>query len=102
MEPPASSSTDVSITKGMCFPDQKSCTKVLRKYAAANGMTIKLLATLHGGSMVTYKCDGGDECRFEVMALRSKRQSQSGYFISRCNLMHNKCVGRSKRTALYL
>ncbi|EGZ21308.1 hypothetical protein PHYSODRAFT_329288 [Phytophthora sojae] len=90
---------DDTITEGTCFPDQKSCTKALRKYAATHGMTIKLDPKHHGGAMLTYKCDGGDQCRFTVVALRSQRQASSGYFISHCNLAHNMCIGRSKLTA---
>jgi hypothetical protein len=93
---------EVRIAKGMCFADQNACTAAMRKYAAKHRMTVKLATEHRGGSMLTYVCAGGEQCRFKVTALRSRRPSQSGYFINHCNLAHNMCVGRIKLTASQL
>ncbi|OWZ01211.1 LOW QUALITY PROTEIN: hypothetical protein PHMEG_00027454 [Phytophthora megakarya] len=44
-------------------------------YATANGMTVRLDPGKHGGAFLTYKCEGGDECRFKVTAHRTKSET---------------------------
>ncbi|POM70744.1 LOW QUALITY PROTEIN: Hypothetical protein PHPALM_12775 [Phytophthora palmivora] len=42
--------------------------------------------------MLRYQyADGGDH-RFKVIVLRSQGQARSGYFISHCNLVHNRSI----------
>lgn len=87
------------IEKGVYFPDQRACTKAMRRYAVEHNMTVKMANKNRGGAALKYKCVGGDECRFEVTMLRSQAKGKSGYFVSHCNLKHNKCVGRARLTA---
>ncbi|KAE8962058.1 hypothetical protein PR001_g29834 [Phytophthora rubi] len=91
--------TEDMIAEGMCFSTQKACTAAMRTYAANHGMVVRLDSRSHGGAFLTYRCEGGAECRFKVTARRSKKEGQTGYVISTCNMQHNQCGRLAKLTS---
>jgi hypothetical protein len=79
---------------GVCFGNQKACTKAVRAFAASQGKGIYLDPKAQGGAFLRYKCSGGEHCKFEVTATRSQAANQTGYVISTSSLNHTMCGGR--------